>query len=747
MQLPCMLADIDFPTNEEYRTGTHNEPFTFYLEALAESNRLDLLLGYFSSSAIRVLAVGFATFISNGGHVRLIINHILSAQDKAAVVAGMSPEADPNAFSETDFQTLRAALDAYGEHFFACLAWLIASGRVQIRAIRPIGRRGISHYKSGVFYDGRDKVKFKGSCNFTASGLLENLEELDIKRSWVAGQDAFSGQEHEYTRLFDGLTDYAETIPFTQIEAVIVRDYGGKDLDELLTDEHRLATQQAKLIRNEAYQRIVTKLVQQIETYRTAPRFPYDRGPRDYQQEAARNWVTNGYRGIFAMATGTGKTITSLNCVLNECQKTGQYQAVILVPTTVLVEQWTHEARKFNFREIITVSAKSKRWSAELGRITNQLSFGVSTSFIIIVTYKSFTKPPFQTYFNRLPATTILLADEAHNIGSPSVAKLLGSIHLSKRIGLSATPKRAYDPEGSAQMDAFFNESENRPYTYSFSMERAIDEGILCPYYYYPRLVSLTPDEMVAYAEISAKLAKLYTRAKGDSTASKSVEMLLMQRKRVIHKAQGKLAAFETILTDIIDRRGKIDYTLVYAPEGFYADTDIDDESFPDLTDENRIIDFYASIVRRVSPTTTVTQYTSNSDDRDMVLRQFEQGQINTLLSMKCLDEGVDIPRTEQAIFCSSTGNPRQFIQRRGRILRQHPDKGFAYIYDMVVIPRADPNSPNFTLEQRLVRKELERVVHFAFMATNKYEATNVFRAVCDLYQLNLDTIQSDLTL
>lgn len=739
-----MLSDIEFPKSEEYRTGTGHEPLTFYMESLVESTRLDLLLGYFSSSAISVLAVGFAKFISNGGRVRLIINHILSARDKAAVLDGSTAEPDNYSFSVGDYQALRTALDSYGHHFFNCVAWLIAAKRIHIRAIRPKGKRGISHYKSGIFYDDANRVKFKGSCNFTASGLLENLEELDVKLSWKTDADAFTEYEHEYNGLFDGLTDYADLIPFADIEEAIIRDYGGKDLDELLVDEARLAAQKAKQIQNKTHQRAVAKILQAIETYRTTPRFPYESGPRDYQREAAQNWTDNNYQGIFAMATGTGKTITSLNCVLNEYQKTGQYQAVILVPTTVLVEQWTHEARKFNFREIITVSSKSKECPAELGRITNQLSFGVATSFIVIVTYKSFTKTAFQTYFKRLPTTTVLLADEAHNIASPSVAKLLDGIHLPKRIGLSATPKRVYDPEGSAHMEAFFHDTE--PYVYNFSMERAIDEGILCPYYYYPKIVSLTPDEMMAYSEISARLAKLYARAQGDDKASKQAEMLLMQRKRIIHKAQGKLAVFENVLNDIIARRGKIDYTLVYAPEGFYADTEIDDETFPDLTEENRIIDFYASIVRRVSPTTTITQYTSDSADKDVVLHQFEQGQINALLSMKCLDEGVDIPRTEQAIFCSSTGNPRQFIQRRGRILRQHPDKGFAYIYDMVVIPRTDPNSLHFQLERNLVRKELERVVHFAFMATNKYEATNVFRDVCDVYQLNLDTIHQDLT-
>jgi superfamily II DNA or RNA helicase len=738
-----MLSDIEFPKSEEYRSGTENEPLAFYMEALVESTRLDLLLGYFSSSAINVLALGFAKFISNGGRVRLVINHILSANDKAAILEGTNTSADKYSFSIDDFYTIQKALGEYGKHFFACLAWLIASKRVQIRSIKPKDKRGISHYKSGIFYDGVNKVRFKGSCNFTASGLLENLEELDVKRSWNAGSDAFVDYEHYFNQLFGGQSDYAEPVPFEQIEAIIVRDYGGKDLDELLIDEQKLAAKKARQTRSKLYQKAVAKILKKIETYLVSPRFPYESGPRDYQKEAYKNWIDNNYQGIFAMATGTGKTLTSLNCVLNEFQKTGKYQTVILVPTTVLVEQWSHECRKFNFREIITVSSKSAKWPLELADIRNKLSFGVDTSFVIIVTYKSFTKPQFQAFFKHLPMTTILLADEAHNIASPAVSRLLNGVHLPKRIGLSATPKRVYDPEGSTHMEAFFHDKE--PYTYNFSMERAIEEGILCPYYYYPKIVNLTFDEMLAYTEISTKLAKLYARTQEESKLPKQIEMLLMQRKRIIHKAQGKLGAFENILTDIINRDGHIDYTLVYAPEGYYADDEIDEEEFPDLTEEDRIINFYATIVRRMSPTTTITQYTSDSTYKDEVLKQFEQGRINVLLSMKCLDEGVDIPRTKQAIFCSSTGNPRQFIQRRGRILRQHPDKGFAYIYDMVVIPRTDPNSPNFTIEQNLVRKELERVVHFAFMATNKYEATNVFREVCDIYQLNLDSIHTDL--
>ena len=738
-----MLDRIVYPKSLEYRTGAENEPLAFYLNSLLNSNRLDLLLGYFSSSAINVLALGFAKFISNGGRMRMIVNHILSANDKNAVLQGTSSSDGDYNFTAEDFYALSKTLDEYGKHFFECIAWLISSKRIDLRVIRPKAGSGISHYKSGVFYDEHNKVKFKGSCNFTASGLLQNLEELDVKLSWKNESAAFTEYDEVYEALWNGTSDYAELIPFEQIEEAIVQTYGGKDLDELLVDEHRLASQKAKQTRSLSYKETLDGVIKEIEAYRLAPRFPYSAGPREYQREAYQNWLGNGCKGIFAMATGTGKTITSLNCVLEEYKKHRSYKTVIIVPTTVLVQQWEKEARKFNFRSVVKVSSKSKNWQSELKEVVTQLSYGVTASYVVIVTYKSFCKEQFQSLFKRLPAETVLIADEAHNIASPQVAALLPGVHLQKRIGLSATPKRVYDLEGSIEMEKFFADAE--PYTYSFTMERAIAEGILCQYYYYPRLVNLTPSELEGYMLITKKLSRFYNGAEDNLIASQVVQQLLMKRKRIIHKAHGKLGTFKQILGKIIEQRGKLKYTLVYAPEGFYSDEEINEDAFPDLDEEDRIIDYYSSIVRQFSPETMTTQYTSDSDDKDYVLKQFEAGNIDMLLSMKCLDEGVDIPRTEQAIFCSSTGNPRQFIQRRGRILRQHPQKSFAYIYDMVVIPRTDPTSATFDLERNLARKELERVVHFSYMALNKASATEVFRDICEYYGLSLDTIHEEL--
>jgi superfamily II DNA or RNA helicase len=143
-----------------------------------------------------------------------------------------------------------------------------------------------------------------------------------------------------------------------------------------------------------------------------------------------------------------------------------------------------------------------------------------------------------------------------------------------------------------------------------------------------------------------------------------------------------------------------------------------------------------------------VNKFTSGMADRDAVLDQFRKGQIHVIASMKCLDEGVDIPRAEHAIFCSSTGNPRQFIQRRGRILRKHPDKYNAVIHDLVVIPDlaiSHAGSETFGVEKKMVKTELERVMYFASLSMNPYHTEEVFSDICRHYGLNIYTIYQEL--
>jgi superfamily II DNA or RNA helicase len=733
-----MLKDCDWSLDRDYKTGSENEPLQFYLDGLANSNEFNLLLGYFSSSAINLLSVGFATFISKGGKMKMVINHLLSSKDKEAIEKA-SQESINKMFDLTDVVSLGRVLDEYDTHFFECLAYLIAEKRIEIKVIKPKNGKGIAHYKSGVFSDGQEYVGYKASCNFTLYGLSENLEELEAFLSWENGRSnkLIKKQLKLIDDYFAERDDDVEYIPVSDIEVVLKDKFGKKDINELLVQEEQLLRKKQSLISNPKLKKTIAKLFSDIEIIRRTPKFPYSEGPREYQINAYDSWVANNYKGMFAMATGTGKTITSLNCLLNEYKKTGIYRAIITVPTTALVEQWKKECAKFNFRNIITVSSK-ENWDNNLA-FFNTASKLIDTSYIVIVTYASLPRPKFQSYFTQLPKDTILIADETHNLGSQGLLRLLPNIHLEKRIGLSATPHRKFDEAGNQAIQEFFNDEP--PYIVSYSMEEALKIGWLCNYTYYPHIVKLTDQEMEKYKELSLQLLRmgLFDKETGTFRSTPEIEKKLLERKRIIHKAANKLEAFKGILRSEFDTRKNLKYTLVYVPEGVESNFDETDYSI-ETEDENRLINEYTRAVSQTDDSVMVKQFTANSSNREEILKNFEQSNIHVLTSMKCLDEGVDVPRSELAIFCASTGNPRQFIQRRGRVLRLHKDKIHATIHDLVVVPEVADES-TFEMEKGLVKKELERVVDFANLAMNKTDTYETLKNILDYYNLNLNDL------
>ena len=741
-----MLTDINYPNDGIYRSGSDNEPMQFYIETLAASNRFDILLGYFSSSAISVLSVGFAKFLANGGEMRMIINHILSEQDKAAILKGSTNEASLFDFDINNITHIKSSLDAYGQHFFECLSWMIAAKKIQIKVVKPSNSGGISHYKSGIFSDGTNRVSFNGSCNFTASGLLGNLEELHTKQSWENKKELaqIENQEEYFEHIFSGKADFVENIPFLDIEIAIRDQFGNKDINELLVQEQELISKKKAQNTKQNTRKALEKIEADIVKKMTEPHFPNNGTPREYQKQAYQNWLENDKKGIFAMATGTGKTITALNCVLEEYRKkeTASYRILILVPTISLLEQWEKEAKKFNFKEIIKVSSKSE-WENDLADKIAYAKRLKTENFVVLVTYTSFAREKFQSYFNRFPLDTILVADEAHNIASPKVLSVLEKVKLEDRIGLSATPKRIYDPEGSIAMQDFFQDKE--PYTYSFSMDKAIEEGVLCKYYYYPHIITLTSVEFSKYQVLTKKLMQFFDPVRFEFKDGDAAKKLLLERKRIIHKAENKLGIVQNILKKQYQTKGNLKYTLIYVPEGY---EDNNSETYSENEEELHIINQYCETIHRINSNINVSKFISDISNREEVLKQFQKGDIHVLASMKCLDEGVDVPRAEFAIFCSSTGNPRQFIQRRGRILRQHQDKHLATIHDLVVVPEykaISKDKDSYNIERNLTKKELERVMYFASLAINPVNTEQVFQEVCEHYELNLSTIKNNL--
>ena len=740
-----MLKDCDWSIDSDYKTGTENEPLQFYLDGLANSSEFHLLLGYFSSAAINLLSVGFATFISKGGKMRMVINHLLSEKDKEAFEKGQNSDNLNKVFDLSDVVSLGKVLDEYDTHFFECLAYLIAEKRIEIKVIKPKNNRGIAHYKSGVFSDGKNSVGYKASCNFTLFGLSENLEELEAFLDWEdeRSNKLIKKQLKIIDSYFSEQDEDVEYLSANEVEVAIKDKFGNKNIDELIVQEEQLFEKKRSLIKNNKLKQTIVKLYDDIDKSSRNPKFPYADGPREYQQIAFENWKNNNQQGLFAMATGTGKTITSLNCLLEVYKKTGYYKALILVPTITLVNQWENECKKFNFTNIIKVCSKS-RWKNDFASILTRerLSPTEQVSYIVISTYASFARENIFAELNKLPAKTLLIADECHNMGSGSLLKLLPKVNCKRRIGLSATPERQFDEDGNKKLFSFFN--SEKEYTYEYSMEEAISNGVLCRYYYYPHLVSLTESEMRDYMELSLKISKFY-KSESDSFSNNPIlTALLLARKRIIHKASNKISVFNDILREQYKKKGNLKYTLVYVPEGNdpndYFETDHFSENDETESDNDAVhlIDVFTEAVKDIDKRTTIKQFISGTNDKEYVLEQFANGEIDVLTSMKCLDEGVDVPRAELAIFCASTGNPRQFVQRRGRILRKHSEKQFAYIHDLVVIPEINPNGESYKMERSMLKKELERVNNFALLSENSSHTINVLLDTMNYYNLNL---------
>lgn len=742
-----MLKDVVWASDGTYRPGEEFSPERFFNDGLKNSCSFDLQLGYFSSATISVLAEGFATFISKGGNMRLVINQIVSEEDKEAITKGMMGDVF-DCMDLSNFDELRKTFDEYQAQFFKCLAYLIAQDRIEIRIIRPKGKKGIAHTKSGQFRDGETVTSFTGSANFTISGLFNNIEEIKIDRSDspdMMTQNRIVSQKEAFDAIMNEERKDIEYLSAKELETAVASNYHDTSIDELLDVEKQLDRIRLQRKADMVVLCDGEGVHDDIHFEEKKPHFPYPSGPREYQQQAFENWKNNGQKGLFAMATGTGKTITSLNCLLEIYKRKGYYKAIILVPTQTLVEQWYQECKKFEFSNIYLVYSKNPHWRDEIELLHLKEDFNRANnvnSFIIISTYSSFVRSNVFGALNSFPKNkTLLIADEAHNMGTKRILDRMDHIAYLRRIGLSATPTRQFDDLGNYKINEFFGSTNG--YTFEFSMREAIDTEYLCRYYYYPHLVRLNDGEMAEYLKISRQLSKFYNYSSDTFTQSNDILMaLLLKRKRIIHKAQQKEIVFETILKERYKEKGNLKYTLVYVPEGNKPDATADIFESSDMleTDEEsaHLIDRYTQIVCGISKTTTVKEFTSNSAERAKILDDFATGKLEVLTSMKCLDEGVDVPRSEMAIFCASTGNPRQFVQRRGRILRKHKDKHRAVIHDLIVAPWISTAEESYKMERNMLETELKRVHDFASLSENADYAYTELEDITSYYNLTV---------
>lgn len=732
-----MLRDIKYPNSLRYKSHTEYEPRLFFLEHFFHSKKLRFHLGFFSTKVFKTIASGFAYFISNGGRIELIINHFLSKEDKDFLSKKEKIYIGEELNDVDVIKLLFDSLDGNGIHFERCLSYLIQHQRIEIKIIKPKYGIGYEHTKEGVFCDDENEVYFSGSANFTASALLNNSENVNVDPIWLGDDRKFKIIEfnNEFSDIWSGKNDDYEYLTPEETEEIsdhIKNKYPSIQLDDILKESLITGRESSNSPKEKELESLMKYDIQGILGL---PRFPFPGGPRNYQIEARDKWIKREYQGLFAMATGTGKTVTSLNCLLYLYEQTGHYRAIILVPSKALLEQWINEVGSFNFKNILVLGG-GHSGIKEIPNYTSNYKAGLKSDVVIISTYATFCIPNFQKYFNQIQNEFLLIADEAHNMGASQTKAIMSELTIPKRIGLSATPSRKYDPEGTDAISDFFNDEP--PFCYNFSMERAMREGRLTNYYYYPKVVVLDEDEKSEYVEISNLLLKFFDFDKGSFKDSPIVERLLLNRKTIIHQARRKIPAFKEILKDL-KTKNKLKYVFTYVPVGSRSDEESTGK-------EGKFVYQYIKAAHEFDSRLKLSSYTSETEDRIGKIRGFSEGKIDMLFAMKMLDEGVDIPRTEVGIFASSTGNPREYIQRRGRLLRHHNDKNFAYVYDMIVAPVASYNNENlFRIEKNMVRNELIRVAYFASLSMNFFDSKNILEDICNRYDLDLDIIINEL--
>lgn len=414
------------------------------------------------------------------------------------------------------------------------------------------------------------------------------------------------------------------------------------------------------------------------------------------------------------MATGSGKTIAALAIATELYQKIGLQVLLVICPYCHLVTQWARECEQFNLEPILAFE-NAHHWQSQLATQLYTVRSGDRPFVTIITTNSTLISARFQSQIKYFPPKTLIIGDEAHNLGTLRLEESLPR-SIGLRLALSATPERYFDEEGTENIFSYFG-SVLQP---ELTLAAAISFGALVPYLYYPVLVHLTETESQIYAKITQRIGWALMECDGNFK-NDNVTALLMQRSRLVGAATQKLSA----LRQLMSTRRQTSHTLFYCGDGSIEET------------EESQLDAVVRILGREIGY-RVNLYTAQTpiSEREILRQQLESGQLQGLVAIRCLDEGVDIPAIQTAVILASSSNPRQFVQRRGRILRTYPGKSRATLFDFIVVP-PDLERETWEVERNLLKKELRRFIEFANIAENAEFATLILGDIQNKYGLD----------
>lgn len=725
----------DVVIKSEYRSLIDNVAKDFYIPLLQQATEYKRAVGFFSSSALVEISKGIAEFTRNGGKIMLVASPYLSDDDIDAIRKGY--ELREQIIHKALVRELHDPRDLYEQERLNLLANLISEGILDIKIAftEDEKKMGMYHEKMGVISDELgNKVAFSGSMNESATAMMINYEAIDVFCSWKSEfeSDKVTAKENAFTSIWNDCEPNIRIIEFPDLKQEFIERYK-RTVSNFEIDEQEL--------NDNMY------IHEESDKYRLGAEIPKNFKLHEYQIEAINEWENQNYRGIFDMATGTGKTFTGLGAVARLSEKLSDQLAVIIVcPYQHLVEQWVEDIVKFNINPIIGYSASiQKDWKRRLDTAIRDQKLKVRNKefFCFICTNATFSSEYVQNQINKIRSNALLVVDEAHNFGSVNLSKLL-SEKFNYRLALSATIDRHNDEEGTAKLFSYFGNK-----CIEYTLEKAIEENKLTRYKYYPIITTLNDIELEKYLQITFEMNKcLIIYKNGKIKLSEKGKILALSRARLVAGAEDKIFKLEEYISPYREDK----HLLVYCGATKMLK---ENQDFTEIDNEDlRQIDVVTNLLGN-KLNMKVSQFTSREDveEREILKKEFSEGNtLQALIAIKCLDEGVNIPKIKVAFILASTTNPKEYIQRRGRVLRLAEGKEFAEIYDFISIPRPLDEVPSLTNEQMkkeltLVKNELSRAMEFSRIAINMVEAESVLDEIKEAYSINdnMFTFEGDL--
>lgn len=678
--------------------------------ALAASGSAEVMIGFFASQSLAEIAPGLATYLrSTTEPLRLVVSPYLTATDQEALAAGLSP----NALAETKLAEGWPTADELSEHALQCLAWLISQGRLQMQI--ALMRDALFHPKVWLFHDGTDVAALHGSANMTGAGLGKNREQLSLARGWMSDDAARTCAKlsAEFELLWKGGDNDCVVVDLPRaLEERLLRDYKTERLPD--EDDCRRLWRKAHGLPEVSVADIIPTQTREL-TFAIPDWLEYRSGDYAHQGEGVDAWSNAHWRGILEMCTGAGKTLTAMIGAHQLHEQVGPLLIVVAAPYNVLVQQWCGEIDLFGLKSVdLTAEAGPKGRERAIADARRRLRLGLSPSEALVISNDTLCTPEFIAAVAKHDGPKLLIADECHNLGAAGFMSA-PPICFDYRLGLSATPVRQYDDEGTAALFDFFGEP-----VFSFLLEQAIGR-CLTPYDYHVHFVSLDTDEMADWRDLSEQIARLAWKIEAGIKDDR-LNNLFLKRRRVLETARGKLG----VLCDLLDEEDvrRLRYTLIYA-------TDKDPRQLEAVN--------AALHERRILFHQLTAEETADRQRARRILDRFQSGDLQILTAKRVLDEGVNVPQIERAYILASTTVRRQWVQRRGRLLRMCKaiGKTHAVIHDLVALPPEAYDGGSLDSEaKKIVTAELDRVWEFARLSRNGAQNDGPFAKVEELRAL-----------